>query len=288
MMKDIWNQYPSIKQLIKEMNQSIDFSLEQLLFEGSKERLTQTQFAQPAILAHSSSIIHILRSEGFFDNDDIAYVMGHSLGEFSALVASQVISCKDAINLVHWRGKWMQECIDPSESSMVAFLSITCQEANDLAQMASVRSGKPCQIANINSLQQVVLSGHKTALRKAIELTNDVGTFGRRIRGRELNVSAPFHSSLMLPSAKKLETKLIGVEMNDPTIPIVSNVDARPTSDKEMLRKLLVDQVTAPVLWYNMVQFCINEKGIEEFIEIGPGKILTNLIKQINPIVKCT
>eukprot|EP01117_Protostelium_nocturnum_P009861 TRINITY_DN3517_c0_g1_i2.p1 TRINITY_DN3517_c0_g1~~TRINITY_DN3517_c0_g1_i2.p1 ORF type:complete len:277 (+),score=66.37 TRINITY_DN3517_c0_g1_i2:315-1145(+) len=260
MMKDIWNQYPSIKQLIKEMNQSIDFSLEQLLFEGSKERLTQTQFAQPAILAHSSSIIHILRSEGFFDNDDIAYVMGHSLGEFSALVASQVISCKDAINLVHWRGKWMQECIDPSESSMVAFLSITCQEANDLAQMASVRSGKP----------------------------NDVGTFGRRIRGRELNVSAPFHSSLMLPSAKKLETKLIGVEMNDPTIPIVSNVDARPTSDKEMLRKLLVDQVTAPVLWYNMVQFCINEKGIEEFIEIGPGKILTNLIKQINPIVKCT
>ena len=277
MGKNLVENFPVAARIFEELDDALRFSVSRLCFEGSPEELQLTENTQPAILAVSVSMMHVLRSEGFPASD---YVAGHSLGEYSALVAAESLSRTDAIATVRARGRYMQEAVPAGVGAMAAVMGA---ELKDIALACADASQKQvCAPANINSANQVVIAGHAEAIDRASELLTERGA--KRVI--KLNVSAPFHCSLMMPAQDRLAEDLDAVLFQDLKTPLVTNVDAEAISGGAQARESLVRQVSSPVRWLQSIELLIRE-GVDTFVEVGPGKVLTGLMRQISREVKC-
>jgi [acyl-carrier-protein] S-malonyltransferase len=255
-----------------EADDTLGFKLSELCFNGPDEDLKLTANTQPAILAVSIAALRVVRTETGLVPDFLA---GHSLGEFSALVASGALSLGDALRTVRSRGTFMQEAVPVGVGAMAAILSVEADILVDICKEAE--QGEIVAPANFNSPGQIVIAGHTTAVNRAIEIAKARG-FRKAML---LPVSAPFHSALMVSAGERLRDVLDQVEIGDMTVPVVTNVEAAPNSDSSRIRQLLVTQVSAPVKWDDSVRRMIDE-GVTNFVEIGPGKVLSGLVKRID------
>ncbi len=271
MGKDLADQFPVAKQVFEEANDALGFDLARMCFSGSDEDLKLTANTQPAILATSVAALRVMQQEtGLVAN----YVAGHSLGEYSALVAAGALTLADAVKTVRQRGTFMQEAVPVGVGAMAAVMGVETDLLVKICQDAA--QGEVVAPANFNSAGQIVIAGHAAAVERALELAKEQGAK----RALLLPVSAPFHSSLMKPAALRLETALQSVAVAELACPVVSNVEAKPYQAAERVKPLLVEQVCAPVQWIQSVEE-MNSLGVTEYIEIGPGKVLCGLIKRI-------
>jgi [acyl-carrier-protein] S-malonyltransferase len=277
MGKDLSENFPEAARLFEELNEALQFSVSQLCFEGSPEELLLTENTQPAILAVSAVAIRTMQLEGFPRPD---FVAGHSLGEYSALFAAGALAAGDAVQTVRSRGKYMQEAVPVGTGAMAAVIGADLKDIEKACAEAAQR--QVCEPANINSPGQVVIAGNTEAVERASELLRSRGA--KRVL--KLNVSAPFHSALMMPAQERLAADLQRLSINDLTVPLVTNVDAVAIRKGAEARDSLVRQVSSPVRWLESVQLLI-EEGVDTFVEVGPGKVLTGLMRQISREVKC-
>ncbi len=275
MGRELAQAYKAAQDVFDEVDNALGEPLSRIIWDGPKDVLTLTENAQPALMAVSMAVIRVLEVEkGFKLADKVAYVAGHSLGEYSALAAAGAISVSDAARLLRARGKAMQQAVPVGQGAMAALLGVGLDVAEKVA--AEAAQGDVCQIANDNEPTQVVLSGHKTAIDRVAEIGRKHGVR----RAIPLPVSAPFHCSLMQPAADVMAEELAKVEVRRPVVPVVANVLAEPISDPEEIKKRLVEQVTGTVRWRESV-LKMSELGVGDFYEIGAGKVLTGLIKRI-------
>lgn len=275
MGKDLAEKFPVARQVFEEADDALGFSISQLCFEGPAEDLQLTENTQPSILAVSVAAFRALESTGA---PAPAFVAGHSLGEYSALVAAGVLELADALRTVRARGRYMQEAVPVGTGAMAAVLG---GELSDVERICAEASGaEVCSLANINSPGQVVIAGNTAAVDRAIELLKGVAK--RVIR---LNVSAPFHCALMKPAQDRLALYLERLEFKAPKFPIVTNVDARITTAPGELRDSLVRQVSAPVRWVESMQLLM-QNGVDTVVEVGPGKVLSGLMRQTSRDMK--
>jgi len=266
MGKDLAEKY------LDQANQILGIDLKKICFEGPEEELKKTEITQPAILTVSVAAYESLKNKGV---PAPAAVAGHSLGEYSALVAASAISFTDAVKIIHLRGKYMQEAVPLGEGSMAAILGLTKEQVEDCCKKASTAG--IVSPANLNSPGQIVISGKKEAVEEASKLCKEAGA--KRVI--PLQVSAPFHCALMQPAADKLKVELDKIEIKDTQIPVVSNVTANYITSGSEIKDLLVKQVTNSVLWEDSIKKMIAD-GVESFIEVGAGKVLAGLIKKID------
>lgn len=272
MGKDLAVNFPVARQVFEEADDALGFKLSSLCFDGPEDDLKLTFNTQPAILTTSVAALAVVRQETGLSPDCVA---GHSLGEYSALVAAGALTLKDAVTTVRSRGTFMQEAVPVGIGAMAAMLSIDPEQLSEICQEAA--QGEVVSPANFNSPGQIVIAGHAGAVNRAIEIAK-----GRGFRkAMLLPVSAPFHCSLMLPAAERLSTVLDTCTVSPMTTAVVTNVEGTPNSDASRVRELLVAQVCAPVRWEQSVQR-MRADGIERFIEIGPGKVLSGLVKRID------
>ena len=248
------------------------------MFEGPEGELTLTENAQPALMAASLAVTRVLEREGCVTLDgDSAFVAGHSLGEYSALAAAGAITIGDAARLLRLRGRAMQEAVPVGEGAMAALLGLGIEQGHSVAAEAA-GADQVCAVANDNAPGQVVVSGHRQAVERAIAIAR---AHGAR-RSIALPVSAPFHSPLMAPAAEVMAAALGRVVLGSPIVPLVANISATATQDPIRIRRGLVEQVTAMVRWRESMLF-LEQKGVEELVEIGAGRVLTGLAKRIAP-----
>lgn len=261
--------------VFEQADEALGFSLSGLCFQGPEEELKLTANTQPAILTASIAVLSAFREKqpGFAPD----FVAGHSLGEYSALVAAGALSFADAVKTVRARGQFMEEAVPAGQGAMAAVLNMDRAALHAVCEEVTA-SGHPVQLANMNCPGQIVISGSAEGVKLAGEKAKAAGA--KRVL--PLNVSGPFHSSLMQPAADKLKAVLAGVSVQDAGVPVVANVSARPVSDAREIVDSLVQQVSAPVLWEDSVQWMV-EQGVTTFVEIGPGKVLAGLIKKIAP-----
>jgi [acyl-carrier-protein] S-malonyltransferase len=271
MGKDLAENFPAARQVFEEANDALGFDLAALCYNGPEDELKLTTNTQPAILTVSVAVLKVLEQESGLRP---AYVAGHSLGEYSALVAADALAFADAVRTVRQRGAFMQEAVPVGVGAMAAILGLDPAELEAVCQEAA--QGQVVSPANFNSPGQVVIAGHATAVERAIELAKTKGAK----RAMPLPVSAPFHCALMVPAGERLREVLSRVVVGPLRAPVVTNVEAAPNNDAGRVRELLVAQVSAPVRWDESVQK-MTELGVERFIEIGPGKVLAGLIKRI-------
>jgi [acyl-carrier-protein] S-malonyltransferase len=272
MGKELAENFKSARISFEEADDALGFSLSRLCFEGPEEELKLTANTQPAILAASVAALRVLREESPLTP---SFLAGHSLGEYSALVASGALDFADALRTVRARGSFMQDAVPVGVGAMAAILGA---EADQLAEIcAEAAQGEVVSPANFNSPGQIVVAGHTGAVNRAIEIAKAKG-FRKAML---LPVSAPFHCALMQKAAERLAETLQPVQVNPLATPVVTNVEAKPNSDASRVKPLLVEQVCAPVLWDQIVQQII-AAGVTNFVEIGPGKVLAGLVKRIN------
>jgi [acyl-carrier-protein] S-malonyltransferase len=263
--------------LLQEVDDALCQPLSRLMFEGPEGDLTLTENAQPALMAASLAVIRVLEAESDFEfARDVAYVAGHSLGEYSALAAAGAVSVGDAARLLKIRGQAMQHAVPVGEGAMAALLGLDVDGAREVAREAA--AGEVCAVANDNAPGQAVVSGHRGAVERAIGIARERGA--RRAIG--LPVSAPFHSPLMRPAAAVMENALDRVAFRPPLVPLIANISATAVSDPSAIKRGLVGQVTAMVRWRESVMF-LAAAGIGEIVEIGTGHVLTGLVKRIVP-----
>jgi [acyl-carrier-protein] S-malonyltransferase len=278
MGRDLAHEYPVARQTYDEADDVLGFSLSTLCFDGPEDALTLTQHTQPAILTTSIAVFRALRERGLsFD-----LVAGHSLGEWSALVAAGALELRDAVRLTHLRGTYMQEAVPAGEGAMAAVMGLDLAAVQAVCDQAT-RPGEPVEAANLNGAGQIVISGHTAAVERAIPEAKAAGA-KRAVR---LAVSAPFHCSLMQPAADRLAAVLEGVAIAAPSVPVVANVTAEPTQDPVRIRQLLIQQVTAPVRWEASVQ-AIAALGVTRAYELGSGSVLKGLVKRIADTIDTT
>ncbi len=276
MGKELAERYPIARQTFEEADEALRMKLFQLCCEGPEDQLRLTQNTQPAILAASVAAWRVFNERGVTP----AFLAGHSLGEYSAHVAAGTISFGDAVRAVHNRGKYMQEAVPVGTGSMAAILGMGLDAL--AAVCADAAQGEVCEPANINSPEQIVISGHAAAVERAAKLADERGAK----RAKVLPVSAPFHCSLMKPAQERLAIDLGNMQFAAPTVPVVCNVYARPVEDADSARLALVNQVTGSVRWSESMQWLIAH-GVETFVEVGPGKVLCGLMRQIDRSKKC-
>ncbi len=276
MGKDLAANFDAAKQVFEEADEALSFSISRLCFEGPEEDLQLTENTQPAILTTSVAAFRALQSEGFAVP---SFVAGHSLGEYSALVAAGAISLADAVRTVRARGRYMQEAVPVGTGAMAAVLGGDRAAIESICEQAS--EGQICSVANINSPGQVVIAGNTEAVDRAVELLKAVAK-----RVVKLNVSAPFHCALMKPAQDRLAFELEQLSFSEPGTPVVTNVDAAVTTAPAELRDALLRQVSAPVRWVESMELLIRQ-GVGNFVEVGPGKVLSGLMRQINRDVNC-
>jgi [acyl-carrier-protein] S-malonyltransferase len=275
MGKDLAEKFPVARQVFEEADDALGFAISRLCFEGPAEDLQLTENTQPAILTVSVAAFRALSEAGV---GAPAFVAGHSLGEYSALVAAGVLSLSDAVRTVRARGRYMQEAVPVGTGAMAAVIG---GELSEVERICAEASGEQvCSVANFNSPNQSVIAGNTEAVDRAVELLNGVAK-----RVIKLKVSAPFHCALMKPAQDRLAQDLERLEFKNPAMPVVTNVDARPTTAPQELRDALVRQVSAPVRWVESMRLLI-EQGIDTFVEAGPGKVLSGLMRQTNRDVK--
>jgi [acyl-carrier-protein] S-malonyltransferase len=277
MGKDLADKFPAARQVFEEADEALGFALSDLCFNGPAEKLQLTENTQPAILTKSVAALRAMESEGFPKPD---FVAGHSLGEYSALVAAGALSLTDAVRTVRKRGQYMQEAVPVGTGAMAAILGADVEMV--AAACAEAAQGEVCSAANINSPSQIVIAGATAAIDRAIEIVKARGAK----RAVKLNVSAPFHCAMMMPAQERLALDLNELEFKDLATPVVTNVDARPINKGEEARDALVRQVSQPVRWLESVEFLATQ-GVQTFIEIGPGKVLSGLLRQINRELRC-
>ncbi len=277
MGKDLADNYPSARQVFEKADVALGFAISELCFNGPAEELQLTQNTQPAILTVSIAALRAMESEGF---PKPTFVAGHSLGEYSALVAAGSLFLDDAVRTVRARGAYMQEAVPVGKGAMAAILGADTSTIE--ACCAEASQGEVCSAANINSPGQVVIAGNAAAVDRAIVLLKQCGAR----RAVKLNVSAPFHSVLMEPAQELLARDLEAISFKDPQVPVITNVDAKPVNTGEEARAAVIRQVSSPVRWLQSVEFLVKQ-GVQTFIEIGPGKVLSGLVRQIDRGVRC-
>lgn len=277
MGKALAEAWPAAQAVFDEVDAALGEKLSRLIWEGDIAELTLTANAQPALMACSMAAMRALEAEGF-GVDQAAFVAGHSLGEYSALCAAGSLTVSDTARLLRIRGRAMQEAVPVGVGAMAALLGLDFATATEVAgeAAASGPGGEVCQAANDNDPAQVVVSGHKAAVERAVEIAKARGAK----RALMLPVSAPFHCALMQPAAEKMAEALAGVEIKAPVVPVVANVVARGVSDPEEIRRLLVAQVTGSVRWRESVEWMVGQ-GVTEFWEVGAGKALSGMVKRI-------
>ena len=280
MGQDLYKNFDLVKKIFKEADEKLNYSISKIILEGPESDLKLTQNTQPAILTVSHSIFRLITEEFNIQIKDIKYFAGHSLGEYSALVSSKSLSFSDAIYLLHERGKSMQEAVPEGKGSMLAVMGLKIEDLEKYIGEMGKEKGV-CEIANDNSDNQVILSGDKSAIDEINKILKN-----NKKKSIFLPVSAPFHCSLMNSAAKKMEVKINQTHFKNPSVDLVSNVTAEPVRDSEEIKNLLVKQIFSKVRWRESVLFMI-KNGVSEFIEIGPGKVLSGLVKRISDKVLC-
>ena len=276
MGKDFSEKYPIARQTFEEVDEALGIKLSELCFEGPEDQLRLTENTQPAILTVSVAAWRVLNEKGIKP----AFVAGHSLGEYSAHVAADTISFADAVRVVRNRGRYMQEAVPVGTGSMAAILGMSPDAVSTVCSDAA--QGEVCEAANINSSEQIVISGHTAAVERAAKLADERGAK----RAKVLSVSAPFHCSLMKPAQDRLAVDLQALTSSIPKIPVICNVDAVAVTTADAARDALVRQVTGSVKWNQSMQWFIAQ-GVQTFIEVGPGKVLCGLMRQIDRSKKC-
>ncbi|MGH9493775.1 MAG: ACP S-malonyltransferase, partial [Candidatus Sulfotelmatobacter sp.] len=276
MGKDLAEKYPAAKRTFEEADDALGYSLSKLCFEGPEDQLRLTEITQPAILTVSVAALRALEIR----MPKACYVAGHSLGEYSAHVASGTIDFADAVRTVRNRGKYMQEAVPVGVGAMAAILGMDLERVTGIC--ADAAQGEVCSPANINSPEQVVISGNTAAVERAIQLAEERGAK----RAKLLPVSAPFHCSLMRPAQDRLDADLTKIKMQKPVYPVACNVEADLVTDPVRARETLLKQVTGPVKWEQCMRLLI-AKGVDTFIEVGPGKVLCGLMRQIDRSKTC-
>jgi [acyl-carrier-protein] S-malonyltransferase len=274
--------FAAARRLFEEVDDALSQKLSALMFEGPESDLTLTENAQPALMAASLAVIQVLETEGGLTlARDVAFVAGHSLGEYSALAAARAVTVGDAARLLKLRGQAMQQAVPVGEGAMAALLGLDVAGALAVAMEASqggIELDEVCTVANDNAPGQVVVSGHRDAVERAIAIARARGAR----RAINLPVSAPFHSPLMAPAAEVMEEALGQVTFRPPVVPLVANVSAAATCDPAGIKRGLVEQVTAMVRWRESM-LSLKSAGIEEIVEIGSGRVLAGLVKRIDP-----
>ena len=273
MGKDLADKYSVARETFSEADSALGYSLSQLCFEGPEEKLKLTEITQPAILTVSVAAQRVLAEKAL----QPTYVAGHSLGEYSAHVAAGTIPFADAVRTVAKRGKYMQEAVPVGVGAMAAILALPLDVLDQACRQAQQETGQVVSPANINSPDQIVISGNKAAVERAAELAKEKGAK----RAVMLPVSAPFHCSLMQPAQDRLAGDLRALKFSQPKMPVVTNVDAKPIQGGEAARDALIRQVTGAVQWVRSMQALI-DAGVKTFVEVGPGKVLTGLLRQID------
>ena len=275
MGKDIYDNFSSAKDVFHEVDEAISFNLSKLIFEGTEDELKKTENTQPALMTVSMAFVEVMRKEFGIDLSEKAkYFAGHSLGEYTALCTAEALSLRDTARILRTRGKAMAEAC-PTGGAMAAILGLDINQVEEITKEASSDAAK-VQVANDNSVGQIVVSGHAEAVKKAAEIAQSRGAK----RAVILPVSGPFHSELMQPAVKVLEEVLSDVEFKSPAKPIIANVTAQ--AETENFRELLLKQITSRVRWVESIRYA-ESQGVSKCIEVGAGRVLTGLVKRISP-----
>jgi len=270
MGKELAEKYPAARAVFDEADKALGISVSKLCFEGTEDELKLTANTQPCILTVSVAAYRVLADKGITPD----YVAGHSLGEYAALVAAGSLKFADAVKLVHKRGAYMQDAVPAGQGAMAAIMGLSPTVVLGVCKRAA--EGEICAPANLNSSEQTVISGHAGAVKRAVEIASQSGAK----RAVILAVSAPFHSALMMPAQEKLEKDLKAVPFGELQVPLVTNVDADTIRSGEEARSALVRQVSMPVRWEESMRMLLDE-GVNTFVEVGPGRVLTGLMRQI-------
>src|SRR5215217_6807672 len=277
MGKALAENFPQARAVFEEVDDALSQKLSRVMWEGPADNLTLTANAQPALMAVSLAVVRVLEAEAGLDlHRDAAFVAGHSLGAYSALAAARSLKLDDTARLPRIRGDAMQRAVPVGQGAMAALLGLEPEAAGAVADEA--RQGEVCDVANDNGAGQVVVSGHRTAVERAVGLAQARGAK----RAVLLAVSAPFHCALMTPAADAMREALAQVGVAAPVAPVIANVEARPVAEPDAIRDALVRQVTGTVRWRESVAFMARE-GVEAFYEVGSGRVLTGLVKRIAP-----
>jgi [acyl-carrier-protein] S-malonyltransferase len=276
MGQDVYHSNPESKRVFQSADEALGFSLSNLIFQGPEEELKKTYHTQPALLTASIALLEAFKTTGVKAD----FVAGHSLGEYSALVAAGALSFADAVKIVRLRGQFMEKAVPGGQGAMAAVLGAEREALGQLCMRLSKEVGS-VEMANINSPGQIVVSGTKAGVQAVVEQGKEIGA--KRVI--PLEVSGPFHSTLMRPAAAQLAEELQKVTLNAPSLPVVANVTALPVLEPSRIRQLLVEQVYSPVLWEDTVLWLISQ-GVDTFIEIGSGTVLTGLVKKIDKTVR--
>ncbi len=275
MGKELADASPSAAEVFKRVDEALGQGLSGLMWNGPDDDLTLTENAQPALMATSMAAMAVLAEQGVTIADHATFVAGHSLGEYSALCAAGALSIEDTARLLKIRGQAMQSAVPVGEGAMAALLGLDLEAAQEVASDAA--DGDVCQAANDNAPGQVVISGAKAAIERALGLAKEKGAK----RAVLLPVSAPFHCAMMQPAADAMAQALSDVDLKDPAVPVVANVRAEAVSDAQLIRELLVQQVTGAVRWRESVAW-MGGQGVETLLEVGAGKVLTGLVRRID------
>ncbi|HKD93001.1 MAG TPA: ACP S-malonyltransferase [Terriglobales bacterium] len=276
MGKELAAMYPVARQTFDEADEALGYKISELCFEGPEEKLKLTEVTQPAILTVSVAAFRVLRETGITPN----YVAGHSVGEYAAHVAAGTFDFKHAVRVARNRGRYMQEAVPVGEGAMAAILGMNADGVRAACEEAS--QGEVVQAANNNSPEQVVISGHAAAVQRAADLAKQHGAKKTVM----LQVSAPFHCSLLKPAQDRLEADLKQIEFYDPEVPVIANIDAEPRTSASAARQALIRQATGAVQWERSINKLIS-LGVEVFVEVGPGKVLCGLMRQIDRTKLC-
>ena len=280
MGSEFFNNFTKVKRIFKEADEKLKFNISKIILNGPEDKLQLTQNTQPAILTVSYSIFQILKEEFNFDFKQIKFFAGHSLGEYSALVCAGSLNFHDALYLLYERGKAMQEAVPLGKGAMIAVLGININEVRELILKFQNNNTGVCEIANDNAKGQVIISGDSESVKKFQLFIKE-----KKIKSIPLKVSAPFHCSLMKSAAESMREKIDNTNFIDPKFNIISNVKALPETDARNIKNLLIDQIFKTVKWRESIIY-ISNKGVSNFIEIGPGKVLNGMVKRTLTNVK--
>ncbi len=281
MGKEFHDNFDIAKKVFQEVDEALEKNLSKIMFEGPQELLTETENAQPAIMCCSIAILKVLEQESGKKIQDLCkFVAGHSLGEYSALCASEALTLSDTAKLLKIRGESFAEAGKASKGAMVALVGATIEQAEEIAKKAK-QSGEICQIANDNTVGQVVLSGNENSIDEAVKIATEMGIK----RAIKLPVSGAFHSELMKPAVENMKKALENVKILTPKVPLISNFTAKITSNPNEIKENLLNQITGRVRWRETMLLC-ETNGVEEFVEIGSGKVLTGMVAKTCPNAK--